>query len=272
MYLYFPIQSLPLKKSSDIVSVHKYLLIFPQIAAFDSENFYLVLRSNTSLATLYWIYLSWVTISVTVFFLVTPSPLVPTRYHWSCRCIGWDRLDRTREMAREPTWYGPLAVKLSMSKDILAPRFICSLNLKLRATWFRPLSRHSGRKRRTSITSTLLYNAGGVYGGLVYHRQSFTFMSMMSLCVSIDLHSNFIFSWCRIVINSRFASGHGFRAKLNGTTTHMSNIGCEIQTMKCLWGAMGIKTSTPQEFYFDGKLLDCGCIDIMTHIFTVKHT
>jgi hypothetical protein len=26
-------------------------------------------------------------------------------------------------------------------------------------------------------------------------------------------------------------SGHGFQAKLNGTTTHMGNIGCEIQTL-----------------------------------------
>jgi hypothetical protein len=51
------------------------------------------------------------------------------------------------------------------------------------------------------------------------------------------------------------ASGHGFQAKLNGTGTHMGNIGCEIQTIKCLWGAMGIKPNTPQDFYLDGKLL-----------------
>ncbi|KAJ7017980.1 hypothetical protein C8F04DRAFT_1278475 [Mycena alexandri] len=50
-------------------------------------------------------------------------------------------------------------------------------------------------------------------------------------------------------------SGHGFQAKLNGTGTHMGNIGCEIQTLKCLWGAMGIKLSVPQEFYLDGKVL-----------------
>ena len=51
-------------------------------------------------------------------------------------------------------------------------------------------------------------------------------------------------------------TGHGFQTKLNGTTTHMGNIGCEIQTMKCLWGAMGIKPSTSQEFYLDGKVLE----------------
>ncbi|KAJ7921775.1 hypothetical protein B0H13DRAFT_1604222, partial [Mycena leptocephala] len=51
-------------------------------------------------------------------------------------------------------------------------------------------------------------------------------------------------------------TGHGFQAKLNGTSTHMGDIGCEIQTMKCLWGAVGIKPSTPQEFYLDGKLLE----------------
>ncbi|KAJ7263167.1 hypothetical protein B0H12DRAFT_985967, partial [Mycena haematopus] len=50
-------------------------------------------------------------------------------------------------------------------------------------------------------------------------------------------------------------TGHGFQAKLNGTSTHMGNIGCEIQTMKCSWGAMGIKPKTPQEFYLDGKYL-----------------
>jgi hypothetical protein len=50
-------------------------------------------------------------------------------------------------------------------------------------------------------------------------------------------------------------SGHGFQAKLNGTGTHMGNIGCEIQTTKCLWGSVGITLSTIQEFYLDGKVL-----------------
>jgi hypothetical protein len=50
-------------------------------------------------------------------------------------------------------------------------------------------------------------------------------------------------------------SGHSFQVKLNGTGNHMGNIGCEIKTIKCLWGAMGIKLSTPQEFYLNGKLL-----------------
>ncbi|KAJ6464118.1 hypothetical protein C8R47DRAFT_992124 [Mycena vitilis] len=50
-------------------------------------------------------------------------------------------------------------------------------------------------------------------------------------------------------------TGHGFQAKLNGTTTHMGDIGCEIQTMKCLWGPMGIKPKVPQTFYLDGKVL-----------------
>jgi hypothetical protein len=35
----------------------------------------------------------------------------------------------------------------------------------------------------------------------------------------------------------------------------MGNIGCEIQTPKCGWGAVGIKPKTPQEFYLDSKLL-----------------
>ncbi|KAJ7117260.1 hypothetical protein C8R43DRAFT_902130 [Mycena crocata] len=50
-------------------------------------------------------------------------------------------------------------------------------------------------------------------------------------------------------------SGYGFQAKLNGTGTHMGDIGCEIQETKCRWGAIGIKPSTPQEFFLDGKLL-----------------
>jgi hypothetical protein len=51
-------------------------------------------------------------------------------------------------------------------------------------------------------------------------------------------------------------SGHGFQSKLNGTGRHMGNIGCEIQTIKCLWGSMGIKPDFAQEFYLDGKLLN----------------
>ncbi|KAJ6455617.1 hypothetical protein C8R47DRAFT_1228111 [Mycena vitilis] len=50
-------------------------------------------------------------------------------------------------------------------------------------------------------------------------------------------------------------TGQGFQAKLNGTSAHMGNIGCEIQTLKCLWGAMGIKPKIPQEFFLDGKPL-----------------
>ncbi|KAJ7135938.1 hypothetical protein C8R44DRAFT_537125, partial [Mycena epipterygia] len=52
------------------------------------------------------------------------------------------------------------------------------------------------------------------------------------------------------------STGQGFQDKLNGTGMHMGNIGCEIQTIKCLWGAMGIKPNTPQNFYLDGELLE----------------
>jgi hypothetical protein len=50
-------------------------------------------------------------------------------------------------------------------------------------------------------------------------------------------------------------TGHKFPSQANSASTHMGDIGCEIQTMKCLWGAVGIKPST-QEFYLDRKLLE----------------